>query len=120
MPALVDESLTTTVNGAWVVWAYKAAWPAKGGFRPLTGSTAYPVDAIAECQAPRRAFGRAAHEAPEPDCAGGFHAISSGVWPYLTGRGMVGLAVVLSGRVLAFEWGRGNVLFRASRQTVVR
>ena len=36
--------------------------------------------------------------------------------------GLACLAVVLSGRVLAFEWpgGPGTVLFRAARQTVVK
>jgi hypothetical protein len=34
--------------------------------------------------------------------------------------GGVHLDVALSGRVLAFEWDGGGVLFRAARQTVVR
>jgi hypothetical protein len=35
-------------------------------------------------------------------------------------RGLRALTVALSGRVLAFEWAGGGVLWRAERQTVVR
>ena len=36
------------------------------------------------------------------------------------GERFVDLTVILSGRVLAFEWPEGGFLFRAGRQTVVR
>src|SRR5262249_39394235 len=83
----------------------------------LTG-TWYPVDARAEC----RRGGR--HPAPQPDCTCGFHAVSEGGGPFGIGRGLRGdlapLDVALSGRVLAFEYITGGVLFRAERQTVAR
>jgi len=37
-----------------------------------------------------------------------------------TDHGLTPLTVALSGRVLAFEWAGGGVLWRAERQTVVR
>jgi len=143
-------SLTHTAEGEWVVWAYKLARPQHGGFVPLTGRGGpYPADARAECSLPpeRRsvripaggagAFSiqRAAlmdnrHSAPDPECSCGFHALSSisalssMAGPFSRRNSWGGLAcltVVLSGRVLAFQWpgGPASVLFRAARQTVV-
>ena len=110
LPEGLDRLLTTTVDGLWVVWAHKVAHPAGDRFRPLTSGASYPVDAVAEC---RRMAG---HAAPDPRCTCGFHAGSRATeLPHAGTR----LEVVLSGRVLAFEWGVG-VLFRAERQTVVR
>ena len=109
----VARSLTTTADGVWVVWAHKYAYPAGDWFRPLSGGRTYPADAIAECS-----FGRG-HEAPDPDCTCGFHAIT-GTMRVMTPMGApIGLDVALSGRVLAFEFG-AQVLFRAARQTVMR
>ena len=112
-PAVPDEvhpSLTTTADGQWVVWAHKIAHPSGDRFTPLTGGPSYPTDAVAEC---RRGGG---HEVPSPACTCGFHAVSDAP-PFAMGA--LALDVVLSGRVLAFEWKHG-VLFRAERQTVVR
>jgi hypothetical protein len=117
-PEELDEHLTMTVNGLWVVWAYKLARQAGDLFVPLTGGSGYPADATAEC---RFEGVRGAHDAPDPGCTCGFHALSS---PWLPGlpvrRGFPALTVALSGRVLAFEWHGDGVLWRAERQTVVR
>jgi len=116
VPQLVDN-LTTTVDGEWVVWAFKLARVVGNQFVPLTGRGSYPADASATCLAGswRR------HEAPDLLCTCGFHALSE---PDLTGLptwdGATPLTVALSGRVLAFEWHPGAVLLRAARQTVVR
>ncbi len=118
LPGELDEHLTTTVDGLWVVWAYKMARQAGDRFIPLTGGSGYPADARAEC---RLRGARGAHGAPDPGCTCGFHALSSRRLPGLPGRsGLSTLTVALSGRVLAFEWARGGVLWRAERQTVVR
>jgi hypothetical protein len=115
LPAELDEHLTTTVDGLWVVWAHKLARPEGDLFVPLRGGPGYPADAWATC---RR---RSGHDAPDPRCTCGFHALSGGMLPELhPGRGLTVLTVVLSGRVLAFEWAGGGVLWRAERQTVVR
>jgi hypothetical protein len=114
LPEELDEHLTVTVDGLWVVWAHKLARPAGQLFVPLTGGSGYPADARAECRF------RGPHDAPDPACTCGFHAVSSGRLPGLPGRrGLTALTVVLSGRVLAFEWALGGVLWRAERQTVV-
>src|SRR5262249_24186033 len=100
----------------------------------------YPADARAECQHQRN------HVAPDPTCTCGFHAVSHAQdgWPFAGPRPLgwastaarvnrsrqptraIGtdpmpavLSVVLSGRVLTFEWPGDSVLFRAERQTVV-
>jgi len=87
-------------------------------FVPLTGGSGYPAVARAEC---RRRGARGAHDAPDPGCTCGFHALSSRRFPGLPAdRGFTALTVALSGRVLAFEWAREGVLWRAERQTVVR
>jgi hypothetical protein len=141
-------NLTHTVEGEWLVWAYKLARPQHDGFVPLTGrGGSYPADAQAECSvgperrsvripaAPftpqRGALLESRHSAPDPACSCGFHALSNlSALNFMGGpsprrnRGepsLACLAVVLSGRVLAFEWpgGPGTVLFRAARQTVV-
>jgi hypothetical protein len=118
VPAEVGEHLTTTVHGQWVVWAYKVALPAGELFVPLTGGAGYPADARATCRSRRH---RGAHDAPNPKCTCGFHALSSRTLPGLRGGYcFVELTVALSGRVLAFEWAGGGVLWRAERQTVVR
>jgi hypothetical protein len=101
-----------------VVWAYKLARRAGDLFVPLTGGSGYPADARATCRF-RRA--RGAHDVPDPGCTCGFHALSGRGFPgLLTGRGFTALTVALSGRVLAFTWAGGGVLWRAERQTVVQ
>ena len=118
LPEELDEHLTTTVNGQWVVWAHKLARQKGDLFVPLTSGPGYPADARAEC---RFQGVRSAHDAPDPGCTCGFHALSSRRLPGLpAGRGFTALTVALSGRVLAFEWAGGGVLWRAERQTVVR
>jgi hypothetical protein len=72
--AELDEHLTTTVTGQWVVWARKLARPKGDLFVPLTGGPGYPADARAEC---RFRGVRSAHDAPDPGCTCGFHALSS-------------------------------------------
>jgi len=118
LPEDFDEHLTTTVDGRWVVWAHKLARPVGDLFVPLTGGSGYPADARAEC----RARGvRRGHDAPDPRCTCGFHALSSRRLPGLpAGHGFTALTVALSGRVLALEWAGEGVLWRAERQTVVR
>jgi hypothetical protein len=119
LPGELHEHLTTTVDGLWLVWAHKLARQAGDLFVPLTGGPGYPADARAECRP--RGF-RGAHGAPDPGCTCGFHALSSRRLPGLPvrGGGFTALTVALSGRVLAFEWAGGGVLWRAERQTVVR
>ena len=118
LPGELEEHLTTTVDGLWLVWAHKLAWPVGDLFVPLTGGPGYPADARAEC---RRRGVRRAHGAPDPRCTCGFHALSSRRLPGLpAGHGLTPLTVVLSGRVLAFDWAGEGVLWRAERQTVVR
>jgi hypothetical protein len=118
LPGELSKHLTATVDGLWVVWAYKLARPAGDQFIPLTQGAAYPADARAEC----RAWGsQGTHRAPDPQCACGFHALSSQRLPGLpVGGDFAALSVALSGRVLAFEWEGEGVLWRAERQTVVR
>jgi hypothetical protein len=114
----LDEHLTTTVEGLWVVWAYKLARRAGDLFVPLRGGSGYPADARAEC---RLRGVRGVHDAPDPGCTCGFHALSSRRLPGLPARtGFTALTVALSGRVLALEWDGEGVLWRAERQTVVR
>jgi hypothetical protein len=118
LPGELDEHLTTTVDGLWVVWAHKLARQAGDLFVPLTGGSGYPADARATC---RRRGALGAHDAPDPGCTCGFHALSSRRLPGLpVGRGFTALTVALSGRVLALEWAGEGVLWRAERQTVVR
>jgi hypothetical protein len=118
LPRKLEEHLTTTVDGLWVVWAYKLARPMGDRFVPLRGGPGYPADARATCQA--RGF-RGDHDAPDPQCTCGFHALSSRSLPGLpVGHGFTALTVALSGRVLAYEWSGEGVLWRAERQTVVR
>jgi hypothetical protein len=118
LPGELEEHLTTTVNGRWVVWAHKLARPMGDLFVPLTGGSGYPADATATC---RFRGIRGAHDAPDPGCTCGFHALSSRRLPGLpAGRRFTALTVALSGRVLALEWAGEGVLWRAERQTVVR
>ena len=118
LPEELEEHLTATVDGLWVVWAHKLARRKGDLFVPLTGGSGYPADARAEC---RFRGVRGAHSAPDPGCTCGFHALSSRRLPGLpASRGFTALTVALSGRVLAFEWAGGGVLWRAERQTVVR
>jgi hypothetical protein len=116
LPEELQEHLTTTADGLWVVWAHKLARQAGHLFIPLTGGSGYPADARAACRF------RSAHDAPDPGCTCGFHALSSQrLLPGLpVGSGLTALTVALSGRVLAFEWAGQGVLWRAERQTVVR
>jgi len=109
LPEELHEHLTMTVNGLWVVWAHKLARQAGNLFVPLTRGPGYPSDARAECRA---RGSRAVHEAPDPACTCGFHALSSWRLPGLPVRGgVMALTVALSGRVLAFEWAGGGVLW---------
>jgi len=118
LPEELEEHLTTTADGLWVVWAHKLALQKGEVFVPLTGGPGYPSDARAEC---RRRGVRGAHDAPDPRCTCGFHALSSRKLPGLpVRRGFTPLTVALSGRVLTFEWAGEGVLWRAERQTVVR
>jgi hypothetical protein len=118
LPGELEEHLTTTADGLWVVWAHKLARQAGDLFVPLTGGSGYPADARAEC---RFRGVRGAHGAPDPGCTCGFHALSARRLPGLpAGHGFTALTVALSGRVLALEWAGGGVLWRAERQTVVR
>ena len=118
LPGELDEHLTATVDGLWVVWAYTLARQVGDLFVPLTGGSGYPADARAEC---RFRGVRGTHDAPDPGCTCGFHALSSRRLPGLpAGRTFTPLTVALSGRVLAFEWAGEGVLWRAERQTVVR
>ena len=117
LPEVLEEHLTPTVDGLWVVWAYKLARQVGDLFMPLTGRSGYPADAKASCIRGRRGD----HDAPDPQCTCGFHALSSRRLPRLpVGHGFSVLTVALSGRVLAFDWMGGGVLWRAERQTVVR
>ncbi|HEY1698875.1 MAG TPA: hypothetical protein VGG75_04055 [Trebonia sp.] len=123
LPGKLDEHLTATVDGLWVVWAYKLARCQGDFYVPLTGGSGYPADAKAECRSRHRYSGGAlaAHDAPDPRCTCGFHALSSQRLPGLPVHpGLTKLTVALSGRVLAFEWAGAGVLWRAERQTVVR
>jgi hypothetical protein len=118
LPEELDEHLTMTVTGQWVVWAHKLARRVAGDlFVPLTGGSGYPADATAMC---RYRGVRGGHDAPDPGCTCGFHAVSSSFRRMPVGRGLTALTVALSGRVLAFEWNGDEVLWRAERQTVVR
>jgi hypothetical protein len=115
LPEELQEHLTATVDGLWVVWAHKVARQTGDLFIPLTGGSGYPADARATCKF------RRGHDAPDPRCTCGFHAVSSRDLRLLRGgRGLAVLTVALYGRVLAFEWAGGEVLWRAERQTVVR
>jgi hypothetical protein len=118
VPGELQEHLTVTADGLWVVWAHKLARQRGGLFIPLRGDSSYPADARAEC---RSRGGRGAHRAPDPGCTCGFHALSDPKLPGLPAwGGFSALTVALSGRVLAFEWAGSGVLWRAERQTVVR
>ena len=118
VPVELDEHLTTTADESWAVWAYKLARPQGELFIPLTGGPGYPADARAKC---RHWDGRGSHDAPDPQCSCGFHALSDRNLPGLPVPGPCAvLTVVLSGRVLAFEWSGSGILWRAERQTVVR
>jgi hypothetical protein len=118
VPGELQEYLTVTVEGLWVVWAHKLARHCGDLVVPLRGGPGYPADAKAECR-PRSA--RGTHHAPDPGCTCGFHALSDRRLPGLpVHSGFSALTVALSGRVLAFEWAGEGVLWRAERQTVVR
>ena len=105
LPGELDEHLTMTVDGLWVVWAHKVARQSGDLFIPLRGGPGYPADARAECRLWRD------HGAPDPGCTCGFHALSSRRLPGLRfNSGFTPLAVALSGRVLAFEWAGAGVL----------
>ena len=107
LPEELDQHLTTTLNGQWVVWAHKLARQKGDLFVPLTGGPGYPADARAEC---RFRGVRSAHYAPDPGCTCGFHALSSRRFPGLPAcRCFTALTVALSGRVPAFEWACGGV-----------
>jgi hypothetical protein len=120
VPEAIEEHLTVTTDGLWVVWAHKLARRSRQGgdlFIPLRGGSGYPADARAECRSRRPSD----HRVPDPGCTCGFHALSDASLPGLpTHGGLTALTVALSGRVLAFEWAGDGVLWRAERQTVVR
>jgi hypothetical protein len=121
VPDIVAESVVQTTEDRWVVWAHKIARASGDGFLPLIGDGGwYPRVAVARC---RRG---GPHDAPEPSCTCGFHAMSASGelprWGLLARGADLGfqqLEVALSGRVLAFE-ARGGVLFRAAEQAVLR
>jgi hypothetical protein len=115
VPELAD-SLTRTVDGDWVVWAYKLARVSGDQFLPLTGRGSYTADATASCLADNRRR----HTAPDLLCSCGFHALSLLDMPGFSTQDCALLTVALSGRVLAFEWAPGGVLLRAARQSVLR
>jgi hypothetical protein len=118
LPEGLDEHLTVTADGLWVVWAHKLARRSGSLFVPLRGGAGYPADAKAEC---RRRGRQVTHTVPDPECTCGFHALSSRSLPGLPfSPAFAALTVALSGRVLAFEWAHEGVLWRAERQTVVR
>ena len=50
LPEELEEHLTATVDGLWVVWAHKLARQAGDLFVPLTGGSGYPADARARCR----------------------------------------------------------------------
>jgi hypothetical protein len=110
------DNLTMTVDGRWVVWAFKLARVEGDQFVPLTGRGSYLADATAACMA----GSRHPHKAPDRRCSCGFHALSDAELPGFAMADCAALTVALSGRVLAFEWPAGGFLFRAERQTVVR
>lgn len=115
VPGELDEHLTVTTDESWVVWAYKLARPQGELFVPLTGGPGYPADARATCRL------WDTHDAPDPGCSCGFHALSDRNLPGLPTPGpFAALTVALSGRVLAFDWHGQGTLWRAERQTVVR
>jgi hypothetical protein len=142
VPEVVRACLTETADGRWVVWARKLARPVGERYGPITGGGTYAADATAACRLDP------GHDAPQPDCSCGFHALSrprtdlvpgspaeallAAVGPRSPGGarmptsvralpvGVRALEVVLSGRVLALKWRSDAVLFRAARQTVVR
>src|SRR5262249_60592741 len=70
LPEALDEYLTTTVDGLWVVWAHKLALPMGDLFVPLTGGSGYPAVARGEG---RRQGGRGTPDGPQPGGAGGVH-----------------------------------------------
>jgi hypothetical protein len=116
VPDPIGNSLTFTLDGLWVVWAHKLARLDGDWFKPLAGGHSYPHDATAQCR------NRRGHAAPDRWCSCGFHALSDpeGLAPLTPfGYGCVRLDVALSGRIHAFEWPAGGVLFRAQRQTVL-
>src|SRR5262249_26064565 len=82
----LEEHVTLTADDLWVVWAYKLAWQFGDLFVPLSGGSSYPADARATCR-----LGRA-HDAPNPRCTCGFHALSN--------RGLPGLPAGLDSNVL--------------------
>jgi hypothetical protein len=114
VPEIVARSFTATADGLWVVWAHKVAHRTGEGFRPITGGEMYGWDAVAACRHSR------SHRAPDAGCTCGFHAVSEWAVGIRAGFEAAHLHVALSGRVLAFEWMGGGVLFRAARQTVAR
>jgi hypothetical protein len=115
VPEELEEHLTVTADESWAVWAYKLARPQGELFIPLTGGPGYPADARAKCRL------WDAHDAPDPQCSCGFHALSDRNLPGLPVPGPFAvLTVALSGRVLAFDWRGRGTLWRAERQTVIR
>jgi len=142
VPDAVRACLTETAEGKWVVWARKLARPEGDRYAPLSGGGLYPADATAACRLDP------GHDAPQPQCSCGFHALSRSrrdIVPGSEGEGLLAMLVpqfagpgrirtpltrlpsgirafevILSGRVLAMEWHADAVLFRAARQTVVR
>jgi len=102
-----------------LVWAWPFTPPLDRALeQAVKGATSSyrAVDAVASCLH--------GHPAPQPQCGCGFHAVSDPATlahlKLLDDKRMVGLDVVLSGRVVAAEWHDGAVVFRAERQSVAR
>ena len=48
VPEELQEHLTVTADGLWVVWAHKLAWQRGDLFVPLRRDSGYPADARAD------------------------------------------------------------------------
>lgn len=94
VPEVVRACLTETSDGRWVVWAQKLARLEGECYRPLTGGLTYPADAIAACRVD------SGHDAPQPNCSCGFHALSRPRRDLVAAMGAEALLAML-GRPLA-------------------
>jgi len=71
LPGGLDEHLTATEDGLWVVRAYKLARQVGDRFIPLRGGPGYPADARAECRVRGAHPIRSAPAVSTPSRAGG-------------------------------------------------